>query len=83
VNRPEATPATTGIFTDPAGALSCPSLDVLSDCADMRVLVTGATSGLGRAMAQALSASGSHAARRVAGVALGSTENRYPTPQWV
>jgi NAD(P)-dependent dehydrogenase (short-subunit alcohol dehydrogenase family) len=41
---------------------SCFSLDVLSDCGDIRVLVTGATSGLGRAMAQALSAGGARVA---------------------
>ncbi len=34
----------------------------MSDCADIRVLVTGATSGLGLAMAQALSAAGARVA---------------------
>jgi gluconate 5-dehydrogenase len=34
----------------------------MSNCADTRVLVTGATSGLGRAMAQALSAAGARVA---------------------
>jgi len=34
----------------------------MSDCAGTRVLVTGGTSGLGRAMAQALSAGGARVA---------------------